>query len=213
MLARQFAILAERGITLLLCRAEAIGALEAGAAQLRWFPSLDLALEAGENALLEKLRAGAPTGGPAITSDTLLDRLQARHREVIAPLLQIRDFAAGDAVMRRGESSEALFIAREGLFETTISLDRLNGAAGQSRLATFSPGICFGEIGFLTGQPRSADVVCSTGGSCWELGRGRFTDLQQRDPEAAMQLMVAILGELGVKLARTSLQLSLLEHH
>lgn len=90
---------------------------------------------------------------------------------------------------------------------------RLDGAAGPSRLATFSPGMCFGEIGFLTGQPRSADVVCSTGGSCWELGRGRFTGLQQRDPEAAMQLMVAILGELGVKLARTSLQLSLLEHH
>jgi glutaminase len=90
---------------------------------------------------------------------------------------------------------------------------RLDGSAGQSRLATFSPGMCFGEIGFLTGQPRSADVVCTTGGSCWELGRGRFTGLQQRDPEAAMQLIVAILGELGVKLARTSLQLSLLEHH
>jgi hypothetical protein len=36
---------------------------------------------------------------------------------------------------------------------------RLDGSAGQSRLATFSPGMCFGEIGFLTGQPRSADVV------------------------------------------------------
>ena len=213
MLVLQFTLLEKRGITLLLCRAEAIGALEAGAAQLRWFPSLDLALEAGENALLEKLQAAAPTGGRTSSTDTLLDQLHARHREVIAPLLQNRDFAAGDAVMRRGDTSDALFIAREGLFETTISLDRFNRAPGQSRLATFSPGMCFGEIGFLTGQPRSADVVCSTGGSCWELARSRFSDLQQRDPEAAMQLMVAILGELGVKLARTSLQLSLLEHH
>lgn len=209
----QFTLLEERGISLLLCRTEAIGALEASAAQLRWFPSLDLALEAGENALLEKLRAGTPTGGPARTSDTLLNRLQARYREVIAPPLQTRAFAAGEAVMRRGESSEALLIAREGLFETTISRDRFHGPAGQSRRATFSPGMCFGEIGFLTGQPRSADVVCTTGGSCWELGRGRFTGLQQRDPEAAMQLMVAILSEPGVKLARTSLQLSRLEHH
>jgi glutaminase len=132
---------------------------------------------------------------------------------VIAPLLQNRDFAAGDTVMRLGETSEALFIPREGQFETTISLDRFNGTPGQSRLATFSPGMCFGEIGFLTGQPRSADVVCTSGGSCWELERSRFSGLQQRDPEAAMQLMVAILGELAVKLARTSLQLSLLEHH
>jgi anti-anti-sigma regulatory factor len=80
MLARQFTLLEERGITVLLCRAEAIGALEAGATQLRWFPSLDLALEAGENALLEKLRAAAPTGGPVSSGDTLLDRLHARHR-------------------------------------------------------------------------------------------------------------------------------------
>jgi len=213
MLARQFTLLEERGITVLLCRAEAIGALEAGGTQLRWFPSLDLALEAGENALLEKLGAAAPTGGLISSGDTLLDRLHARHREVIAPLLQNRDFAAGDTVMRLGETSEAFYIAREGLFETTISLDRFNGTAGQSRMATFSPGMCFGEIGFLTGQPRSADVVCTSGGSCWELERSRFCDLQQRDPEAAMQLMVAILGELGLKLARTSLQLSLLEHH
>ena len=92
MLARQFTLLEERGITMLLCRAEAIGALEAGDTQLRWFPSLDLALEDG---------------------DTLLDRLHARHREVIAPLLQTRDFAAGDTVMRLGETSEALFIARD----------------------------------------------------------------------------------------------------
>jgi glutaminase len=212
MLARQFSLLAERGITLLLCRAEAIGSLSTECGGVRWFPNLDLALEAGEDALLAQISAATSSGGGADVSDTLLDRLSAEHRGVITPLLVPCQFAPGETVMRRGDCSEALFIARDGLFETTLSLDGSGDGQGRSRLATFSPGMCFGEIGFLTGQPRSADVVCQTGGHCWQLARASFTELQRRNPETAIQLLVAILAELGVKLARTSQQLSLIEN-
>ena len=212
MLARQFSLLAERGITLLLCRAGAIGSLGTECGGVRWFPNLDLALEAGEDALLAQISAATSSGGGADVSDTLLDRLSAEHRGVITPLLVPCQFALGETVMRRGDCSEALFIARDGLFETTLSLDGSGDGQGRSRLATFSPGMCFGEIGFLTGQPRSADVVCHTGGHCWQLARASFTELQRRNPETAIQLLVAILAELGVKLARTSQQLSLIEN-
>ena len=115
--------------------------------------------------------------------------------------------------MRLGETSEALFIAREGQFETTISLDRFNGTPGQSRLATFSPGMCFGEIGFVAQTPRTADIIATRPGECWVLHRSDFEALSASHPDVVIALLKALTCDIGAKLSQTSIQLTLMEHY
>ena len=182
-------------------------------AELRWYASLDRALEAAENLLLERLRPEPPTPAqPAIAGyGELLESLEPTVFEAIRPLLRSRDFAAGEMVIRRGERSDSLLIAREGLYETSLRLSPGGAAGPRTRLATFSPGMGFGEIGFLGDTPRTADIVCLGGGRCWELSRDDFETLRRDNPEAACALLVAIAADIGQKLARASLQLCLLE--
>lgn len=207
LLLQAFALLEQRGTTLVLCQAGVLDPPEQSGGHSH-HPNLDRALEAAEDLLLERLRAEKGEATAVDDPGGLLDGLEAGHRAAIEPLLVDRLFQAGDVVMRRGDNSDSLFIAREGLYETS-----LGAAPGQNRarLATFSPGMSFGEIGFLSGSPRTADVVCCGGGRCWELSRADYDRLQQRDPDSAFALLNAILADLGTKLARASLQLSLLE--
>jgi CRP-like cAMP-binding protein len=73
--------------------------------------------------------------------------------------------------------------------------------------------MCFGEIGFLTGQPRTADVIADTDGHCLLLRREALDSLGRSRPEVAIALLRALSSELGSKLASASYQLTLLEHY
>jgi CRP-like cAMP-binding protein len=66
--------------------------------------------------------------------------------------------APGTIVVHQGEESRDLFIIEEGQAEV-----RLHAAGDEERLlATLGPGEYFGEIAFLTGERRNADVVART---------------------------------------------------
>ncbi|MEB3326338.1 MAG: cyclic nucleotide-binding domain-containing protein, partial [Synechococcus sp.] len=80
------------------------------------------------------------------------------------------------------------------------------------RLATFTSGMCFGEISFLSGKPRSADVIADEPGHVLVLSRDDFEQLRERSPETAIQLLLALSAELGGRLGRTSYQLSVMDH-
>jgi CRP-like cAMP-binding protein len=72
--------------------------------------------------------------------------------------------------------------------------------------------MCFGEISFLNGQPRTADVSAEEDGHCQELRRADFDALCAEEPDTAIQLLLLLSGELGSRLVRTSSQLAVLEH-
>jgi CRP/FNR family cyclic AMP-dependent transcriptional regulator len=84
----------------------------------------------------------------------------------IANRLTERSFDKGVAVFRAGDPSDALFLLVRG---------RIAIRDGLSTLVTLEPPECFGELGVLAEEPRSADAVCEA--SC-ELLRLASTDLQ-----------------------------------
>ena len=81
--------------------------------------------------------------------------------------------------MQRHRSGDSLNIVVDGIFTTMIRVNLSNGTKKATRLSTFSSCMCFGEIGFLTGQPRSADVIALL------RGRGR-----RGQPAAASETML-----------------------
>jgi glutaminase len=212
--------LRRRGVIVLLARARHLSlphtlSVAGGVEEMPQFEQLDQALEWAEDLLLDSTKG--EDRDPPFSSEIdqtlgFLGILQPAHRQTLADLMHCRNFAKGDHVIKKGDSGHELFLVREGRFTITVELRGSDGQIYESRLATFEPGMCFGEIAFLSGTPRTANVTADLDGSCWVLERHDFDNLRQWEPDAVTELLLALTRDLGTKLALTSYQLTLMEH-
>jgi glutaminase len=221
LLDRQLCALEDAGIEILLSRVGELPLLDERGWQISSrvaaYDQLDAALEAAENLLLSwygsprveipSLPAEGPDPGLA-----LLEAVPLSHRIDLLARMVVKFFRAGDVVIRRGDPGDELFLVRSGAFTIGLDIRQGDGHPLRSRLATFGPGTCFGEIAFITGSTRSADIVAVEAGECWVLHRDAFEELLQDSPAVVVKLLQTLIRDLGQKLARTSHQLTLMEH-
>jgi glutaminase len=209
--------LERKGIALVLSRAQHLPKLldlgaTAAPSGSAWqsVEDFDIAMELVESLLLERLAPAQPSVAAKLPS--VLTALAPAQRQRLVSLLRPRRAAAGETLVRRGDDGTAMFFVESGRFTTSVSVD-LGGAQRRwTRVATFTAGMCFGEISFLNGQPRTADVTADEDSHCLELRRADFDALCSEDPDTAIQLLLLLSGELGSRLVRTSSQLAVLEH-
>lgn len=212
LLVQQLQEFAQTGLCIVLSRAGHLpDLLEQGQIFIRHHLSLDRALEEAEDALLARSSVPGAESRGIQPSKNLLDRLDLPGRAALEPLLERCPYPRGTAVVRLGEPGRALYLVESGLFSASLPPSGDRPGATRSRLATFSPGTSFGEIGCLTGQPCTADVLAETDGVCWVLHREVLDRLRSSQPDLAIQLVLILFADLGEKLARTSQQLNLLE--
>jgi glutaminase len=224
LLQRQSELLQAAGQQLLLCRSSHLELPAALSREKFTYASLDLALEAAEDLLLERSAcegsavngstalAAAPKGTPTDACLLgLLAPLAANLREAITERLELRHYAAGSLVMARQQESDQLFLVASGRFSIFLPIPRPEAPARLARMATFSEGMVFGDAAFFSGELRMADVVADTDGSCWLLQRSSFEGLQQDNPAAAMALLTQLAIDLGRKVALCGQQLTLVE--
>jgi glutaminase len=88
---------------------------------------------------------------------------------------------------------------------------RLKESSRRKRLVTFSPGVIIGEIAFLDGSPRSADVSADEDAEMLSMSIESFDELRRENPLLAMKLMESIARELGQRLRITSNEVRELE--
>ena len=220
LLAQQLLIFRHQGLAILLSRCAHLDLEELQTTlgkdgESIFCGNLDQAIERAEDLYLASLELGG--GEPAITLDAesnlgFLGLLEPDYRSRVATCLQRREFGAGEPVFRGGDAGDELFLVRAGRFTTTIQLEDGNRHMLESRLATFGPGMCFGEVAFLSGQARSATISADVDGSCLVLSRRAFDALRRSDPEATNALLLALSCGLGQKLSFTSQQLTQMEH-
>jgi len=223
LLQRQAQRLEGAGLRLLLCRSDHLKLPEALATPLRCHASLDLALEAAEDRLLESAAGGSPAKAASATpgaaagsaappsAPLLLAPLEPALRQAIAERLELRHYSAGTLVTERQQPSDELFIVATGRFSIHLPIQRPGSSGRLARVATFSAGMVFGDAAFFSGQRRMADVVSEGVGSCWLLHRNAFEQLKQQHPHAAIALLSLLAVDLGDKLALCGQQLTLLE--
>ena len=209
--------LERQGIALVLSRAQHLPQLlnrdaAAGPSGRPWqsVEDFDIAMELAESLLLEQVAPAPAAAGAAMPS--VLQVLPPAQRPRLEVLLRPRHVAAGAKVIRRGDDGAAMFFVASGRFTTSVSVDLGGEQRRWSRVATFTAGMCFGEISFLNGQPRTADVTADEDSLCLELHRTDFDALCSQDPDTAIQLLLLLSGELGSRLVRTSSQLAVMEH-
>ncbi len=216
LLARQLGLLRRRGMVVLLAHADRLAPGVAplhGEDRPECFDRLDRAIERAEDLLLEALGPPPqlPGGAAHKPAAGVLALLRPDHRRALLEQMRERTFRQGEAVIRRGDPGQELFVVIEGRFSITAGEPGERGRPAPSRLATFEAGMVFGEVAFLSAQANSADVTADLEGRCWVLSRAGFDGLRQQEPELVTDLLLGLSRDLGQKLALSSRQLTWME--
>jgi small-conductance mechanosensitive channel len=103
---------------------------------------------------------------------------------LLVPTVSVRQFGAGEMLVRIGEPGESMFIVRSGRAEVIG-----HTADGQLRhLAEIGRGVVTGEMALMTGEPRNANVRALTDVEVIEMDREGFTRLFKEHPDAAASI-------------------------
>jgi CRP-like cAMP-binding protein len=126
----------------------------------------------------------------ALAAIDLFAPLDEGERNKLAERLVHAPFARGDVMTRQGAVAHWLYIIDTG--QADVYWEAPNG---ERRLLTqLPPGSIFGEMGLMTGAPRSATVVASTDVECYRLDKASFEDII-RDRHAIADSMSHILAQ------------------
>jgi small-conductance mechanosensitive channel/CRP-like cAMP-binding protein len=120
----------------------------------------------------------------AIEEIDLFRALTRGERDFIAEHLKYAPFTAGERVTKQGAVAHWLYILCQGKVEIRrVSED---GAVTRVVAAIEAPSF-FGEMGLMTGEPRTADVVALTDVECYRLDKEGLGRILEQRPEAAEQ--------------------------
>lgn len=167
----------------------------------------DLALEWCENRLLEKHLPTPP--GEVSPCDSapgyeLLAGLGPDELATVSAAFERRRYPAGLKLISAGDSGRELFFLAKGT--VSVMLDLASG--DKERLATFSPGMAFGELAVIDGGPRSSDVVADTETECDVLSLEAFERIGAEHPGIKFTLLQNISVLLSHRLRRANRELS-----
>jgi glutaminase len=160
----------------------------------RSFDELDPALEWCEDRLLARVLPELPATSIAVTQYELLDGLNREEVAAVQRLLERRTYEPGDVIIQAGDPARELFLLTRGLVSVYLPL----ADGGRKRLATFAPGMAFGEMAMIDRAPRSATVIADSAVSCDLLSVSRLTALGITHPK----VKILILENLSLDLCR-----------
>lgn len=117
----------------------------------------------------------------ALANVALFGCLSAEEREQLARELVFAAFESGDVITRQGAVAHWLYILTAG--EASVWLN--HGQTDAIRLGSLHAGEVFGEMGMMTGAPRSATVVADSYAECYRLDHKGFEEIIAARPELA----------------------------
>lgn len=115
----------------------------------------------------------------------LFSQMSDEELKKIAERLRYSPFAQGNIITKQGDDrSHWLYIVVSG--EAEVYLETPNGA--HRVLSVLSRGNFFGEMGLMTGAPRSASVMAKTDVECYRLDKDVFEDIIHDRPSIAEEI-------------------------
>jgi len=129
----------------------------------------------------------------------LFRTLTEEERYSLATRLRLAPFVRGEAMTRQGAEAHWLYLIHKGDAEVRVSVD---GGKTSERVAIIHAGDFFGEMGLMTGAPRSATVNALTDVECYRLDKEAFNETLHRRPEIAEDISL-ILARRRVELEAT----------
>jgi CRP-like cAMP-binding protein len=102
----------------------------------------------------------------------------------LAEWLKYAQFAKGNLISKQGAIAHWLYIITNGEAEVYIE----SPAGVRSSVNVLSRGNFFGEMGMMTGEPRSASVIARTDLECYRLDKEAFAGIMQARPNIADEI-------------------------
>jgi glutaminase len=174
----------------------------------RSFEDLDPALEWCENRLLEATLPGRSVDGKVHHERyELFDELTAAEINAVKALLRPRIYQRGETVIHAGEEAREMFFLARGSVSVVISLS----SGTPKRLATFGPGMAFGEMAVIDGAPRSARIVADSEVECDLLTVEDFEALGASHPGIKIKLLENLCLGFCRKLRKANREISVFD--
>lgn len=126
----------------------------------------------------------APARARLLAANALFRELGPEQLARLAPLTRCLRFGPGEAVVREGDPSAALFQIVHG----RVVVLKAGPQGGQTTLAHLGPGEVFGEMGLCTGAERSATVRAEEDTVLLEVERHDLLPLVEAEPDFLSQL-------------------------
>lgn len=182
--------------------------LAAVVAAEHWFIDLDRALEWTEDQLLERDRfEDAPE--LQLRDMSLFDGFDTAEMATLGAYVLRHELMHGDVVFKEGDAGDRVYLIARGSVSIKLQLADEGRAR---RLATFMPGVFFGEMAMLEGEPRSADAFAKGEQVVlYSLGADELARIVQEHPQLGMKLFRNLGRELATRLRITSGALRALE--
>ena len=127
----------------------------------------------------------------ALETVSLFRHLKQAELETLAAGMNPVIYTAGEVVTKQGNVAHWLYVLTSGRVEVRMSVDPdgPGEAPKQTKVvATLEAPAFFGEMGLMTGLPRTADVVAITDIDCYRLGKETFQHVLLARPEIALEI-------------------------
>lgn len=118
-------------------------------------------------------------------SSAMLHGLSAREVRRVAVSAITRSFAPGDVLLRQGDDGRDMLLILSGA--TRVAATEEDGSLRQVGAA--GAGAIVGEMGFLSGQPRTVNVIASEPVEALQISAGTLDRLRSRNPRIANKIL------------------------
>lgn len=170
-----------------------------------WYHDLDIALERLEDTLLVSNGVSSEHSVVHLSQTVLAKGLTESQTNVLEGYLSRHLFESAGMVFKGGDAGDSLFVATGSVVDIFLPLQ----TGKQKRVASFAPGVVFGEMALLEGKPRSADAVVQGPSTVWELTRDSLAEIELKHPEIARRLLLNLSRSLAERLRITTAELRL----
>jgi small-conductance mechanosensitive channel/CRP-like cAMP-binding protein len=119
----------------------------------------------------------------ALAAVEFLKPLTAAELEETAERLRFAPFAPGEPITKQGAVAHWLYILIDGTAEVRVNVD-----GAEKEVARLSAPSFFGEMGLMTGAPRTATVIATTEVECYRLDKDAFHKILSARPEIAAEI-------------------------
>jgi SulP family sulfate permease len=174
-----------------------------------FFPDTDAALEWAEDHVLTKsLELAGASGAIQLDQMDILRDFTSAEIHTLAQRLKRKTFNKGEIIVKEGDTDRNLFFLVKGLVSVRIHLPESDR---YKRLITYSAGVTFGEMAFLDGSPRSADVWSDEDTETYVLAPDVFDAVRAESPQLAIKLIRNIALEMSDRLRIRTNEVRVLE--
>jgi len=160
---------------------------------------LDHALESCENAIIAAHRdRGAENRS---LRDWLAEELEgAEFADVLSQQCRRVEFGPHDVIARQGEPSDSMHFILEGRVGVIVNLE-----GGRTiRVRSLGQHTTIGEMGLITGKPRSATVEAEVASVLYELGADTYERMKTENPALSRALLAYVIRIMAERLSFAS---------